>query len=517
MGSMSSSDPMLAQVWNVLVSQMGIDAARMFFEQHVIGGTAALAAMWNSPQRSYNQTGGEAAAPDTGGFACGSGAAAPSDQTSEITAADVLLSMPSTRNTTQVDMSRHLKILERKWLVTGYILRVYIAGMPPRRIPLNYRTVRIGNEGSGADIGLAMPPGVTWQARLGFSDGRFILHHEGGNVQSVVNNVPVASATLNDGDIITAGPGTLRIFRLLEPPAELVIMSGQGAGERFVIDTSVVLMGRFGKRDNDITLQDPTVSREHATIYHGEGRFWLRPDTTSSPTMVNSEPVTQARPLMDNDQVLLGEQALMFRVRGNVARPRTLHSRTATVLFSDLRGWTPLAESMPLQDLIAQMDEYFKAMGDVITVHGGTLMTYQGDAIMAVFGAPSSHKDDPWRAAASALQMQARLTQLNVEWREAGRAPLYCGIGIHTGLVMVGELGHSSRLEYSAMGDTVNLTARLEQLTRDYNCPIVLSEATYTDIKDLVEVQSLGEVTVKGRSHATRLYSLLSLKEASTG
>lgn len=501
MGLSSPPDPLLLQAWNALTSQLGVDHAREFFEKHVVGGTEVLSVFWNQQGTGFS-------APKDSTHDTGQLQAEPSPEE---------LPSTSTRSTTQIDLSRQMKILDRKWLVTGYVLRVNVPGIPPRRIPLNYRTIRIGHEGSHVDIALALSPGATFQARLAFGDGKFTFIPEGGTVPVLVNGQPVdAACPLTDGDILVAGPVTMRIFHLIEPPAELVVVSGQGAGERFVVDTSQVLMGRFGRRDNDITLQDPTVSREHASIYYQEGKFFLLPETHSSPTLINSEVLSQARQLVDNDQVILGEQTLLFRLRGAQAKPRTLHARTATVLFSDLRGWTPLAEAMPLQDLIAQMDEYFKAMGEIITVHGGTLMTYQGDAIMAVFGAPSSHKDDPWRAAASAVQMQTRLAQLNVEWEKAGRAALRSGIGIHTGLVMVGELGHASRLEYSAMGDTVNLAARLEQLTRDYNCPIIVSEATYQEVGDLLEVQSLGEVTVKGRSHPTRVYSLLNLREAHT-
>lgn len=195
---------------------------------------------------------------------------------------------------------------------TKFILRIHMPDTPSRRIPLNHRTLRLGHEGSGADVGLLLPLGVAWGARLTFSDDRFTLRHEGGTVTPLVNNMTVVSATLNDGDIITVGPVTLRYFRLLEPPAELVVVGGEGAGERFVLDTSVVRLGRSGKRDNDIVLQDPTVSREHATIFHRNGRFWLTPETSASPTMVGGVLVTQPRALLDNDRVNLGEQALLF-------------------------------------------------------------------------------------------------------------------------------------------------------------------------------------------------------------
>jgi class 3 adenylate cyclase len=540
-----TTETLLQNAWGVLVSQLGEKQAAHFFERYVINGPQVLRSLQRAneivvgngnsppmPDKRPHVTQAASSmqkAPDGPVKAPDSPVKPPHDLHDALGPPSAVIGRGehrvggSAHPTTQVDIARHLKLLDRKWLVTGYILRLSVPGHPTRRVPLNYRTIEIGNQGEKYDIelpsahgggsGTVVPEANHVHLQLRYDDSSFVLDPL--DTQGLrVNGKPVSGmVALQDGDSIAAGPATLRIFRLLEPPAELTVVSGHGAGERYVIDTSEVRMGRFGKRDNDITLHDPTVSREHAIIRFRDGKFWLVPETTSSPTVVNGEPVEGQRHLIDNDQVLLGEQTLLFRLRGQMAKPKTLQQRTATVLFSDLKGWTPLAESMPLQDLINQMDEYFKEMGEIITTLGGTLMTYQGDAIMAVFGAPSSHKDDPWRACASALRMQNRLQHLNKRWEEERRAPLACGIGIHTGIVMVGELGHSSRLEYSVMGDTTNLAARLEQMTRDHDATIILSEATYKECSDTIQVEELGEVTVKGRSVPTRIYGLLALKE----
>ena len=470
MTTLSDNESSFHAAWRALTSQLGEDAARGFFTNHVVNGQAFVDA-WLA------HTAGTPAAMS---------------------------------HTSLVDARRHMKILDRTWLVTNHVLRVSVPGQQTRRIPLNYSTLLVGPEGSRSDIEV---PLTLAETRL-----RFTWTGTGFTLSSplpgplCVNDQPYGGeVALVSGDRITLDDVQMRIFRLLDPPAELVVVSGPGAGERYPVDISEVRLGRFGKRDNDICLQDPTVSREHASIHFHEGRFWLQPESAVSPTIVNGEILAQARVLLDNDQLLLGEQTMLFRMRG-AARPKTLRSRKATILFSDLRGWTPLAESMPLQELIEQMDEYFKEMGEIITVHGGTLLTYQGDAVMAVFGAPSSHVDDPWRAVSSAWQMQARLRVLNSLWGEHGRPPLSAGIGLHTGLCVVGEMGHQSRLEYAAMGDTSNLAARLEQLTRDIEADIVLSDATWSEVADRVVATDLGEVSLKGRSVPTRAYSLQGLR-----
>jgi class 3 adenylate cyclase len=510
-------DPILAKAWHALSSQLGQETAELFFQAYVVDGAAALASLGIAPSESIPAAREPAS---VGVTAAGEGGPRPAADGGSRDGAEGgparIPNPPTMRPTTRVNLQRQMKMLDRKGLATGYVLRMGVPGRPARRIPLLYSTILVGQEGSNVDIEIPLAETGTCLLRLTWTGTAFSLEHESGTMTVTLNKTPVKGPTpLKDGDSIEIGRAGLRIFRVLEPPGELVVVSGRGAGERYVIDTSEVRIGRFGKRDNDINLQDPTVSREHASIRHRDGKFWLEPESATSPTVVNGERLAQPRVLVDNDQLLLGEQTLLFRVRGAAARPRTLHSRVATILFSDLRGWTPLAETWPLQVLIAQMDEYFKAMGEIIAVHGGTLLTYQGDAIMAVFGAPSSHNDDPWRAVASAVGMQRQLRDLNVKWEASGRAPLSCGIGIHTGLCMVGEMGHQSRLEYTAMGDTANLAARLEQLTRDLNCDIILSDATYSEVKAYVEVDNLGEVTVKGRSVPTLAYSVRGLKESS--
>lgn len=462
---------LLLPAWRALESALGDDDARAFFSAHVIEGAAFLSTLARERPAS-----------------------------------------PLTSRPTTLGTLRHAtQAPDRTWLVTHHQLRVTAPGQPARRIPLNYSSVILGPEGSRTDIEIPLRD-ATARLRFSWKSSAFCLFAEAsGDV--CVNRLPLTNGyTLVNGDDITIEDVQMRVFRILETPAELILVNGPHAGSRHVIDISEIRLGRFGRRDNDICLDDPTVSREHASIRYRDGRFWIEPESSVSPTAVNGQAVAEPRMLVDNDQIVLGEQALLFRVRGG-ARPKTLRSQMATVLFSDLRGWTPLAEIMPLQALIAQMDEYFKEMGEIITVHGGTLLTYQGDAVMAIFGAPSSHADDPWRAVSSAWHMQSHLRTLNARWEDDGRPALSAGIGLHTGLCVVGEMGHQSRLEYAAMGDTANLAARLEQRTRDLGCDVIMSQETFTQVSSRVQAVDLGDISLKGRSAPTRAYSLTGLRD----
>lgn len=186
--------------------------------------------------------------------------------------------------------------------------------------------------------------------------------------------------------------------------------------------------------------------------------------------------------------------------------------REVTILFSDIRGFTTFSEDHSPEDVIAHLNEYLAAMVDIIFKYEGTLDKYIGDAIMAVYGSPLPHEDDPLRAVRTALEMQEILAKLNDRWETEGKPPLRIGIGINTGDVIAGNIGDVRRMEYTVIGDNVNLASRIESLTKNFNCPIIISGSTYAQVRDAVEVKELEEVTVKGKSRAVRIYELLGLK-----
>jgi adenylate cyclase len=135
--------------------------------------------------------------------------------------------------------------------------------------------------------------------------------------------------------------------------------------------------------------------------------------------------------------------------------------RPVVVLFSDIRGFTAIAESLPPDAMAAQLNEYFEAMVTCVFRHEGALDKYIGDALMAYWGAPEAHADDAHRAVCAAADMQTALDALNMRWAAEGRPVLTAGIGVHRGDVFVGNIGASQRLEYTLIGDTVNVASRL--------------------------------------------------------
>lgn len=185
--------------------------------------------------------------------------------------------------------------------------------------------------------------------------------------------------------------------------------------------------------------------------------------------------------------------------------------REVTVLFSDLRNFTAMCEAVAPQEMVRILNNYFTRMSAIVERHGGVVDKYVGDALMALFGAPLHKPDDPDRAMQAALEMSEALDELNGEWQTQGLSPINLGIGINTDVVVAGNMGSQTRLNYTVIGDGVNLAARLETLTKTpaYATRIIVAGSTLAKARKQYEVRSLGEVEVKGKQKLTAIYALL--------
>jgi adenylate cyclase len=186
-----------------------------------------------------------------------------------------------------------------------------------------------------------------------------------------------------------------------------------------------------------------------------------------------------------------------------------------SILFSDIRGFTSLSEKLSPEEVVSVLNPYLEAMTKVIDKFGGTVDKYEGDAIVAFFGEPVVHEDHALRAVRTAVEMRAALTELDQQWERGGRPyHIEIGIGINSGEVFVGLLGSAQRINYTIIGDNANLASRLQDLTKTYQWPILVSESTYEQIKDEFEAQLVDSVLVKGRSEAVKVYKVLGQKNA---
>lgn len=198
-------------------------------------------------------------------------------------------------------------------------------------------------------------------------------------------------------------------------------------------------------------------------------------------------------------------------LRGDVALGG--EEREVTVLFSDLRSFTSMCEGRSPQEMLGILNHYFTRMSGIVEKHGGIVDKYVGDAMMAIFGAPLALSDGADAAMRSSIQMMQALDELNEEWRSGGRPSLSMGIGINTDVVVAGNMGSQTRLNYTVIGDGVNLASRLEGLTKtpEYDARIIVSGATLMKARGRYRTRPLGKVAVKGRQELTEVYALLGL------
>ncbi|BAZ27989.1 adenylate cyclase [Cylindrospermum sp. NIES-4074] len=218
--------------------------------------------------------------------------------------------------------------------------------------------------------------------------------------------------------------------------------------------------------------------------------------------------------------------ALIWQHRSEIFQNGQLDAKemVATVLFTDIRSFTTISEGMKPRELLDWLNSYLGAMAECIQQHHGVVDKYIGDAVMAVFGIPFPHtraeeiQQDAIDAISAAISMQERLILLNQELEQQGKPTISIGIGIHTGLVVAGSIGGSQRLNYSVLGDAVNIAARLEQLNKNakegnpYN--ILISETTFQLIKQHFHTQQIQQLQLRGRQQSTMIYSITGLPDS---
>jgi adenylate cyclase len=184
-------------------------------------------------------------------------------------------------------------------------------------------------------------------------------------------------------------------------------------------------------------------------------------------------------------------------------------SRELTVLFSDIRGFSAIAEGCSPEALVRLLNEYLTVMTQVVFRHHGLLDKYIGDGIMAVYGAPLRDPEHAYRACHTALDMLDALGALRAQWTARGLPPLSIGIGINTATMVVGNMGSDLRFDYTVMGDGVNLASRLEGANKEYGTNLLISEATWSQVKERLATRELDLIRVRGKAQQTRIFEVL--------
>ncbi len=189
---------------------------------------------------------------------------------------------------------------------------------------------------------------------------------------------------------------------------------------------------------------------------------------------------------------------------------------TATLLFSDLRSFTNITEALGAQGTVKLLNEYFEIMVECISEQEGMLDKFIGDAIMAAFGLPISHEDDEDRGVKAGINMIKRLWNWNKQREKDGKPPLDMGLGLNTDKIVAGNIGSQKRMDYTMIGDGVNLAARLESACKQYNARILISDFTYKKLKGTYRIRYIDDVVVKGKTEPVGVHEVLDYHDEST-
>jgi adenylate cyclase len=301
------------------------------------------------------------------------------------------------------------------------------------------------------------------------------------------------------------------------------------AAERILGTTDDQVLGRsaeqvFGNRNPWVTRSLDYVARMGAPDYHADTDFELA-DGTVAAINLTAAPLFETAGGPIGCMLVLEDITREKRIRNTMARyvakevvDKLLASgqdfldgntHVATVLFSDIRRFTTLAEAMTPQDTVTMLNDYFTSMVEVVFTHGGVLDKYIGDAIMAVFGTALSDASDADNSLTVATEMLRELARFNQRRHEQGLQPIEIRIGIATGEVLAGSLGSRRRLEYTVIGDNVNLAARLEGANKHYGTTVLVAASTVEALKSRPLLRRLDLIQVKGKLQPTLAYESL--------
>ena len=279
----------------------------------------------------------------------------------------------------------------------------------------------------------------------------------------------------------------------------VVVIYGSAALERMVVRplrrmVDSMLEVRHGKLDNDVALERSDEIGVLANAYN----YMLQ-------GLRDRERLKDAFSRYVSRQVYEKFQMGEIKLEGE--------SRHATVLFSDIRSFTSLSEQLQPEEVVSMLNEYFNEMVEIIFKYDGFLNKFIGDAIMAIYNAPLSQSSPELRAVRTGLEMVQALERLNSVDQARGELLIISGIEINTDPVIAGNIGHEKRLEYTVIGDAVNLAQRIESQTKEAGASLLISETTYQAVADHVQATQLAPVKVKGKAQEINLYAVTGLRQ----
>lgn len=381
--------------------------------------------------------------------------------------------------------------------------------------------------------------GASGYAVLLDHDGKVLAHHDRARIGDDLSSYPAyraASAGTSDWVVATNRKGVRRLFtyRPLKSPAtlggrELILLTEMDAAEALapilrlrnvlvvaaaVLCAAWALLARLLARH----LTQPLTALVGLCAKVGAG------DLSAQATVAGRDELNRFADVFNQMVAGLRERDRVKQIFGRYVTTQVSERvlkhgvklggerKQLTILFSDIRGFTTMAEGMQPEQVVELLNEYFSEMVEAVVECGGVLDKFIGDGMLAVFGSLDEDKDHRKSAVTAGLRMKAKLAKINGEREMRGQPAIHIGIGIHTDEVVVGHIGSRDRVEHTVIGDGVNTCSRVESMNKELGTTLLITEQTHGPIADSFECRAMPETKVKGKAKALRVYEVLSAK-----
>ena len=330
------------------------------------------------------------------------------------------------------------------------------------------------------------------------------------NTQKIVDGVFTAVHQIQNDLFVVTSVSEKAVYAVINRTTYRIVLFSLA-----VLFIAIILIRIFS---NSITNPIKDLVKASAQIENGDFELDIKPKTSDEIGLLTESFIEMGKGLSEREKLMVSFSKFTNKTIAKKAANGELtlggETRNATIFFSDIRSFTAMSETMRPEEVVEFLNAYMTRMVDCVNKTGGVVDKYIGDAIMAVWGAPESNgsaAEDAMNAVMAALMMRVSLYKFNKERAEKNLPPVRIGCGINSGPVVAGQIGSNERMEYTVIGDAVNLASRTEALNKPFATDILITENTYNLIKDRILVEEMPGVHVKGKTDAIKMYAVINL------
>lgn len=330
------------------------------------------------------------------------------------------------------------------------------------------------------------------------------------NTQKIVDGVFTAVHQIQNDLFVVTSVSEKAVYAVINRTTYRIVLFSLA-----VLFIAIILIRIFS---NSITNPIKDLVKASAQIENGDFELDIKPKTRDEIGLLTESFIEMGKGLSEREKLMVSFSKFTNKTIAKKAANGELtlggETRNATIFFSDIRSFTAMSETMRPEEVVEFLNAYMTRMVDCVNKTGGVVDKYIGDAIMAVWGAPESNgsaAEDAVNAVMAALMMRVSLYKFNKERAEKNLPPVRIGCGINSGPVVAGQIGSNERMEYTVIGDAVNLASRTEALNKPFATDILITENTYNLIKDRILVEEMPGVHVKGKTDAIKMYAVINL------